>query len=223
MKRSSIIISSDAKTVNFREIQVGHIAPNILYRSSHPIKDDKQEKTISLLASSAGIAAVINLTDFNSEIKRKAFFAPWYNSLLKVGRVIALGMDFSFSGEGFSKKFKKSLKFIINTEAPWLIHCHAGVDRTGFVCMVLEALMGVTVGEIVSDYLESFNSIFDSSIFSGNKADSLVVMQNLSVMGGSLTITDQTLQGIAEHYLSNKIGLSLEEITLLKIKLAGGM
>jgi len=42
MKKSGIIISNDAEAVNFREIRMGNIAPNTLYRSSHPIKDDKQ-------------------------------------------------------------------------------------------------------------------------------------------------------------------------------------
>ena len=168
---------NDAASVNFREICMGNIAPNTLYRSSHPVKDDKQETIITMLASGARIAAVINLSDFDNEIKRKAFFAPWYNKLLKAGKVIALGMDFNNTGDGFCKKLKRGLQFIINTEGPWLIHCHAGVDRTGFVSMVLEAIMGATLDEISNDYLQSFNSIFDSSIYSGNKTDSRVVVQ----------------------------------------------
>ena len=222
MTKSGIIISGDAGSVNFREISMGNIAPNTLYRSSHPIKDDRQEPVISMLASSARIAAVINLSDFDAEIKRKAFFAPWYNKLLKNNRVIALGMDFSQTGEYFQKKLKKGLQFIINTEGPWLIHCHAGIDRTGFVCIVLESLMGATLDEIINDYLQSFNSIFDSDIYGQvNKGDSHVVMQILSAMGDYMPINDQNLQAIAEYYLITAIKLSAAEIDLLKRKLAG--
>jgi len=221
MKKSGIFLSSDAQAVNFREIRMGKIAPNILYRSSHPIKDGKQERAISILASNARIAAIINLSDFNAEIKRNVFFAPWYNKLFSTGSVIALGMDFNYFSENFGKKLKKGLQFIINTEYPWLIHCHAGVDRTGFVSMVLEALMGATVDEIINDYLESFNSIFDSSIYSGSKTDSLVVMQLLSVMGNEMPIIDQNLPAIAERYLLNTVKLSGLEVELLKKKLAG--
>ena len=220
-EKGGVMILSDAQAVNFREIRMGKIAPNILYRSSHPIKDDKQEPVISMLAAGARIAAIINLSDFSSEIKRKAFFAPWYNSLLKNGKVIALGMDFSHSSEGFNKKLKKGLQFVINTEGPWLIHCHAGVDRTGFVSIVLEALMGATVDEITGDYLQSFNSIFDSVVFSGSKSDSLVVMQLLSAMGGDMPINDQNLPVIATNYLRNNIKLSNIEIEMLIRKLAG--
>jgi protein tyrosine/serine phosphatase len=219
MKKSGVIISGDAEAVNFREIRMGNIAPNTLYRSSHPIKSDKQEKVISMLAEYLRIAAVINLSDFDSEIKRKAFFAPWYDILYKAGKVIALAMHFSQTSENFGKKLKKGLQFIINTEGPWLIHCHAGVDRTGFVSMVLEALMGGTIDEIVNDYLQSFNSIFDSSIQSGDKADSLVVMQLLSAMGNYMDINNQNLQTITENYLRNKIKLSFDEVAALKIKL----
>jgi protein tyrosine/serine phosphatase len=215
--------SKEAQAVNFREIRVGSIAPNTLYRSSHPILDDKQTATISLLAANTRIAAVLNLSDTGSELKTKAFFAPWYNRLYKNNRIMALGMDFRNTGESFWKKLKKGLRFIIDTEGPWLIHCHAGVDRTGFVSMVLEALMGATVDEIINDYLLSFNSIFDSIVNTGiNKKDSLIVMRLLSVMSDSVVITDQNLALVAENYLKNTIRLSGDEVDAIKNKLKGG-
>jgi protein tyrosine/serine phosphatase len=222
MRKSGIIISNDAQAVNFREIRMGNIAPNTLYRSSHPIKDNKQERIISLLASTAKIKTIINLSDTNSEIKLKSIFAPWYDNLLRDNRVIGLGMDFNNNSESFSKKLKKGLQFIINTEGPWLIHCHAGDDRTGFVSIVLEVLMGAALDDIINDYLQSFNSMYNSSIYGDvNKEDSLVVMQLLSAMGNYMPINDQNLQTIAENYLRNSVKLSAVEIGLLKSKLAG--
>jgi hypothetical protein len=83
--------------------------------------------------------------------------------------------------------------------------------------------MGATIDDITDDYLMSFNSIFESSVYNhSNKADSVVVMELLSIMGGSLPISDQSLQGMAEHYLKDKIGLSGEEVDLLKTKLSNG-
>jgi len=222
MTKSGIITKGDAQAVNFREIRVGNIAPNTLYRSSHPIKGDEQEKVISLLAAKARIGAVINLSDTNSALSLKAIFAPWYDKLYKNNRIIALGMDFNITSEKFNKKLKKALQFIIGTQCPWLVHCHAGIDRTGFVSMVLEAFMGATVDEIANDYLLSFNSIFDSSVQSEvNKIDSLVVMKYLSVMGNSMVLNDKNLQTIAKNYLKNTIKMSPEELNLLKRKLSG--
>ena len=222
-KRRGATISGDAQSVNFREIHAGNIAPNTLYRTSRPIQDGWQEPVIAALAAKCRIAAVINLTDTNSELQSKVFVAPWYNRLFLDSKVIALGMDFSVTSNNFRQKLKKALQFIIKTESPYLIHCHAGVDRTGFVLIVLEALMGATIKEIANDYLRSFNSIFESSIYSHeNKTDSLVVMRLLSVMGGDLAITDLNLQATAEHYVKDTIGLSDKEIDLLKMKLSGG-
>jgi protein tyrosine/serine phosphatase len=210
MNKKGINISDAAQSVNFREICVGNIAPDTLYRSSHPIQDNRQKMVISMLAAKYHIAAVINLSDTFYEVKRTAVFAPWYNSLFTNNRIIALGMDFSVTGYNFHRKLKKALQFIITTDGPWLIHCHAGVDRTGFFSMVLEALMGATINEIADDYLLSFSSIFEPN----------VVMRLLSVMGGPLVISNQNLQSIAGQYLRDKIGLSGEEVDLLKKKLA---
>jgi protein tyrosine/serine phosphatase len=222
MKKSDIIISGGGETVNFREIRMGNIAPNTLYRSSHPIKDNEQEKIISLLAAQNKIKTIINLSDTHSEIKLKSIFAPWYDKLLKNNSVAALGMDFNNNSESFNKKLKKGLQFIINTEGPWLIHCHAGVDRTGFVSIVLETLMGAKLNEVIDDYLKSFDSGFDSSIYGNvNKEDSTVVLQLISAMGNNMPVNDQNLQTIAEHYLLKTVKLSTVEIGLLKSKLSG--
>jgi len=214
----------DANYVNFREIRIGNIAPNTLYRSSHPIRENKQEKTISLLVSNAKISTVINLSDSMHGIMGKALFAPWYNNLLKNNKVIALDMDFCVTSANFRKKFKKAVQFIIRTEGPWLIHCHAGVDRTGFVSMVLECFMGAVLNDVINDYLKSFNSIFESSVYhSTQKTDASVAMQILSIMSSSRIINEQDLQNIAEIYLRSKIGLSVEEVELLRSKLSGNI
>jgi protein tyrosine/serine phosphatase len=216
-----IIQKREAQSANFREICMGNIAPKTLYRSSHPIRDLAQVREIAVLAAETRISTVINLSDADSELKTKAFFAPWYNKLYKNNRVIALGMDFSFTGKNFQAKLKKALKFIIKTEGPWLIHCHAGVDRTGFVCMVLESFMGAELKDVIKDYLLSFNSIFESNLYTAEKADSITAMQILSVMSDSQIITEQNLQQVAEIYLRSKIGLSAEEVEILKGKLSG--
>jgi len=221
MKKHNGIISNDSNSVNFREIRLGNIAPNTLFRSSHPIKDNKQEKAVSILASKAKINTIINLCDTASGIISKSVVAPWYNSLFRNGQIIALDMDFSRTSNSFKRKLKEALQFIIHTGSPWLIHCHAGIDRTGFVCMVIESFMGASLDDVINDYLKSFNSIFESSIYTAQKADADAAMQILSVMSNTQIINKNNLQHISETYLRCKIGLSAEEIELLKIKLSG--
>ena len=43
---------------------------------------------------------------------------------------------------------------------PYLVHCTEGKDRTGFVCMVLEALCGATYEEIVQDYMITYANYY---------------------------------------------------------------
>jgi protein tyrosine/serine phosphatase len=108
----------------------------------------------------------------------------------------------------------------IGSIAPGKLY-RAGVDRTGFFSMVLESFMGATVDEIVNDYLLSFNSIFDSSIYGEvNTNDSQVAMQLLSAISGSEAIDDNNLQVVAENYFRNVIRLSAKNVELLRNQLA---
>ena len=226
MLKSNILapeqFSNDAKSVNFREICMGEIAPNTLFRSSHPIKENKQDYIISQLAGFTKISSIVNLCDTASGIMSKVLCAPWYNILFDNDRVIAHGMDFSFTSDGFKNKFKDAIKFILRTEGPWLIHCHAGVDRTGFVSIVLESFMNAPLDKVINDYLKSFNSGFESDIFGNTEnTDIQTAMQVISAMSETQLIDEHNLQQIAEIYLRQKIGITAEEAQLLRLKLSG--
>ena len=56
---------------------------------------------------------------------------------------------------------KAALQFMISHRGPYLIHCFAGIDRTGFVLALLEVLMGASLKEITNNYLSAFT--FDHS------------------------------------------------------------
>jgi hypothetical protein len=75
---------------------------------------------------------------------------------LNAGGVIALGMNFNGMSRRFCVQIKKGVQFMLNRPGPYLIHCYAGVDRIGFAAIVLEALMGASLHEIIDDYLKSF-------------------------------------------------------------------
>jgi len=47
-----------------------------------------------------------------------------------------------------------------SADGPYLVHCLEGKDRTGFVCIVLEALMSATYQEIVDDYMLTYNNYY---------------------------------------------------------------
>jgi len=84
--------------------------------------------------------------------------------------------------------------------------------------------MGAKLDDIINDYLESFNSGFNSSIYGEvNKEDSQVMLQLISAMGNYMPVNDQNSQSIAENYLLKTVKLSTVEIGLLKSKLEGNL
>jgi hypothetical protein len=211
-------------STNFREIRMGGIGPGILYRSSHPIGDAKEDRAITKLVVKARIAAILNLTDTNREIQWKAVLAPWYRKILDAGGVIGLGMNFDGTSRQFCVQLRKGIQFMLNRPGSYLIHCYAGVDRTGFVAIVLEALMGATMEEIIADYLKSF---FDGELLAPRdspryKLDSAVVHEILAKMNNGEMVTAENLREAAERYLVTKVVLTMTELELLKERLAGG-
>ena len=64
---------------------------------------------------------------------------------------------------------KSSLRAFIQTvvkaDAPLMWHCTSGKDRTGICAMLLESLLGVEEGEMLSDYLYSNRRLFRRNVF----------------------------------------------------------
>ena len=56
-------------------------------------------------------------------------------------------------GEDFKTRMGKAVKFMIEKEPPYLIHCNEGKDRCGFVSMLFETLAGASIDEMRRDYM----------------------------------------------------------------------
>jgi protein tyrosine/serine phosphatase len=208
--------------VNFREVCVGEIAPKLLYRSSHPARLPETDFTLAKLAEDAEINAVINLSDNEIELTIKADRIPWYHYLFKKGRIIALDMGFNYKSDQFSFKLYTGFKFILEHDGPYLIHCLQGIDRTGFMAMILEMLMGADKEEITDDYMRSF---LEKPDFEKNsercrleKDNFVKVLEEVNDFWG--IPKEDGFAKAAENYLLKKIGLSMDEINLLKLTLS---
>ena len=102
------------------------------------------------------------------------------------------------------------------------IHCKVGADRTGYVCMLLEAILGVPQGWCDVDYeLTSFSGAVDN----GNPRRrnggtnyyyfSKTEWGKTSVRGVDFinTFSGNTFQDKAINYLVNTLGIPQEKIT----------
>ena len=63
--------------------------------------------------------------------------------------------------------------------SPIYIHCNEGKDRTGFFVMVLEALAGIPLSDIVRDFMLTFKNYYNVSLV--NDADKYNELANLTI------------------------------------------
>jgi hypothetical protein len=177
--------------------------------------DGEQDSAVALRAQEARIACVLNLHDTQQTLS--GINAPWYVRLVQAERVVAMEMSFDYCGGDFCQKLARGLRFMIAHHGPYLIHCHAGVDRTGFVSAVLEALMGASVLEIETDYLRSFEeeiiAYFRESGFHPTS------FEQLTRMNSGTPVTDETARQAAETFLMGAVGLSPAEVAALRERL----
>jgi protein tyrosine/serine phosphatase len=209
---------------NFREIRMGKILPKTLYRSSHPVCNGKQVPDIILAANNAKINTVINLSDNIGALIEKVHFCPWYKKIYERNSVIALNinMQFHLRNKKFREKIKNGIVFMIEHDPPYLIHCEAGIDRTGFLSLILEAFTGAKFDDIVKDYMLSY---VDNKEYSDHdyKNGSLFMINMFSNIKEAVFNPDEDLQYLAKKYLVEKVGLNDNELNLLASKLTEGV
>ena len=151
---------------NFRNVNVGKLKENILYRSASPIDNSHNRAPIvDKLIKENNIKYIIDLSDDEENIKehieKNDFNSPYFKSLYDNNKVITLSMNMNFKDQDFSNKIKKIIEAIANNEGPYLVHCVEGKDRTGFVSMVLEALAGASYDEILNDYMLTYKNYYN--------------------------------------------------------------
>jgi hypothetical protein len=216
------LTSNKSEFVNFREVCTTGIASKRLYRSSHPAILSETDFVMAGLAEEAGIATVLNLVDNEIELAIKADCVPWYQCLFKRDCIIALDIGFDCPTEHFGVKLQKGFKFMLEHSAPYLIHCFKGIDRTGFMVMILEGLMGAGKEEMVNDYMMSFLDQSDfkngSDRYKKEKNNFCEVINKIYNIG-KISKANNFAKAV-EIYLLKNIGLTLDEINLLKLTLS---
>jgi protein tyrosine/serine phosphatase len=213
---------------NFREIYMGKISERLLYRGSYPIFriDQERDKAYDKLVFNAKIKCIINLADNEIGLRKIANLVPWYCKLFENNNVIGLDIQFEFDFENkkenkiFNNKLRQGFKFLIERDGPYLIHCNAGIDRTGFVAAILEALLGAGIDEILYDYLLSYGKKFaDDNNNELNINTGKIILDQLNKITNGKIDNKNNLQSNIENYFLEDIGLTIKELELLKEKL----
>lgn len=207
---------SDEAFANFRVIDTTGMGTNILYRSSSPINPDLGRSTYAdEAAKNAGIKTIVNLADPSNTYENTEDF--YYNTC----QVVYLNLGMEFLSETSLDGLAKGMRFIINNDGPYLIHCNEGKDRAGFVSALLECLMGATLDEVIDDYMETYYNYY--GVEEGSEKYSAVVNSNIiKLLKINFKVEDiykENLALEAEEYLMEEVGLTSTEVAALKAKL----
>lgn len=148
---------------NFWEVGGGNLAPGRLFRSSHPFlpaladeRDRTRLQAVVELWNQHHIANVINLSDGEGVIFDPA--CPKAYALAgRDGRVLFLPLEYGLvyyhsRGNLFQSSIGKILAFLARTKGPWVLHCRLGIDRTGVVAAILQALAAAPWDRITADF-----------------------------------------------------------------------
>lgn len=224
------LFASDAVFANFRSVNVGQLRENILYRSASPCDNQHNRAPyVDDLIEQAGIGFIMNLSDTDEKIQnyigKDDFDSPYFLSLYESGRVIPLSLNMNFGSDAFKEKVVRGLSAVAENEGPYLVHCTEGKDRTGFVCILIEAFAGASYREIVDDYMVTFDNYYGITE-STDKVKYDTILESLflpmlrSIVGDEPDFADEdiTLTEYAEQYLRDA-GMQDDQIAALRAKL----
>lgn len=133
-------------------------------------------------------------------------------------------MDVNYTSDEFRADLISGLRKIKDKEGPYLVHCLEGKDRTGFVCMLLEALAGASYDEIIDDYMETYANYYGITRETKPEKYAAIKENNIDYMlrfiaGGEETDpAKEDLKSASEKYLKDG-GMEDEEIKLIQEKL----
>lgn len=218
---------SDEQFGNFREVRGGIIKPGVLYRGASPIDNSrKRAEIVDNLLKKNNIKYNIDLADKKENISTQSKYVvhEYMQGLIETNKSIFLGMAAAYKADEFSAKMKDLFLSILNNDGPYYIHCLEGKDRTGYVCMVIEALCGATYQELVDDYFVTYKNYY--GIEKGSEQYDVIKALHIDEMIRYVFSFDKNVlllgagyYSVARAYLKN-LGLSEEQIDSIQEKLS---
>ena len=216
-ERANYAHLSDEAFANFRVIETTGMGKGVLYRSSSPINPDLGRNTYAdKAAEKAGIITVINLADPSNT------YEGTENTYYSTCQVVYVNLGMDFLSKTTLNGLAEGMRFIINNNGPYLIHCNEGKDRAGFVSALLECLMGATMDEVIDDYMLTYYNYY--GVEKGTEKYDAVLKNNLiKALNTTFKVDDVYKADLAQEaaaFLMEDAGLTVDEVSALKGKLA---
>ena len=156
---------SDEVFANFRSVQAGALEEGVLYRSASPCDNQHNRAPYTdRLMEEAGVAFVLDLADSQEKVRGyladPAFSSPAFRALYDEGKVFPAALNMNYTSQEFRRKLAEALAEMAEQPGPYLVHCTEGKGRTGYVCMLLEALCGASYDELEADYMLTYDNYY---------------------------------------------------------------
>ena len=161
--------ASDEIFANFRACTGGSLKKDWVYRSASPVDNQHQRAAFaSKLAADNGVNCILDLADNEKEIEEfleqnqaDGVDVSYFTILRDEGNVIPIDLGAAYPSESYRQSLAEGLTEMSEHQGPYLIHCTEGKDRTGFVCLLLEALTGASREEMEADYMTTYANYYD--------------------------------------------------------------
>lgn len=156
---------SDEAFCNFRSFSAGKLKEDFMYRGASPVDNSRNRAAyVDGLLEENGIRLIIDLADseedMNGYMASDGFSSEYAKNLYENGCMVLLDMGSGYTGQVYKEKVVQGLRAALEHEGPVYIHCMEGKDRTGFVCLLLEALAGASYDEMKKDYMTTYGNYF---------------------------------------------------------------
>lgn len=134
---------------NFRSLSGGKIAQNKFFRGASPCNNYRNRTAyVNKLMRDNNIAYVLDLADSRKTFENyrdeygEEYTYDW--DLFLNSKMYFVEMDFDYTNTDYKAWIVEGLRDLIKNDGPYYIHCNEGMDRTGFVCAILEGLAGAS-------------------------------------------------------------------------------
>lgn len=153
---------------NFRALTGGNLKDNFMFRGTSPVDNSRGRASYTdKLLKDHEIAFVVDLADSEEDMKgymaAETFNSPYAAALHEKGQIALLDMGSAYQSEEYKKKVAAGMKAMLQSQGPVYIHCMEGKDRTGFVCVLVEALAGASYEEMRNDYMKTYENYYSVS------------------------------------------------------------
>ena len=221
---------SDEVFGNYRAVHAGRLNGELVRSASPCDNQHKRAAVVDRLITSGKVNFIINLSDNTEDIEefiqKDDFNSPYFLSLYKQEKVIPLGLTASYKTADFIGKLINGFTVAAHNPAPYLVHCVEGKDRTGYVCMLLEALAGAGYQEIIDDYMLTYDNYYGITAESDPEKYRVIKEKNIDLMlsyvcnGADYHTAD--LRSAVRTYLLDA-GMNESILNRLEDRLTGGV